>query len=256
MAIIDNDELPGNELPVEEPQVETTEVKTEEAEIPDKYRGKSMVDIVKMHQEAEKLIGKHAQEVGEVRKLADELLKQQLSANQSKPAPEEEPEIDFFADPKKAVERAVEKHPAVVKAQKAAEELERTQRTQALRQRHPDMPEIVQSKEFADYVKASERRVRLFQQADTQYDTEAADELLTSFKELRALKTTQTQKDAEVIRKQTLKDVSVDSGGTSGESVRKVYRRADLIRLKMTDPDRYDAMSDEIMKAYSEGRVK
>jgi len=47
----------------------------------------------------------------------------------------------------------------------------------------------------------------------------------------------------------------VDTGG-SGETTRKVYRRADLIRLKMRDPGKYDAMSDEIMAAYSEGRVK
>jgi hypothetical protein len=35
-----------------------------------------------MHQEAEKLIGKQAQEVGEVRKLADELIKQNLGSRQ------------------------------------------------------------------------------------------------------------------------------------------------------------------------------
>jgi hypothetical protein len=32
--------------------------------------------------------------------------------------------------------------------------------------------------------------------------------------------------------------------------------RADLIRLKMQDPNRYDALSDEIMQAYQEGRVR
>ena len=48
---------------------------------------------------------------------------------------------------------------------------------------------------------------------------------------------------------------SVDVGG-SGESSKRVYRRADLIRLKMTDPSRYEALSDEIMQAYAEGRVK
>ncbi len=37
-------------------------------ELPEKYQGKSLDDIIKMHQEAEKLIGKQAQEVGEVRK--------------------------------------------------------------------------------------------------------------------------------------------------------------------------------------------
>ena len=42
----------------------------------------------------------------------------------------------------------------------------------------------------------------------------------------------------------------------TGESGKRVYRRADLIRLKMQDPARYDALSDEIMAAYAEGRVK
>ena len=46
---------------VEEPAVE----EKPEVVIPDKYQGKSVEDIVKMHQEAEKLIGKQAQEVGE-----------------------------------------------------------------------------------------------------------------------------------------------------------------------------------------------
>jgi hypothetical protein len=52
-----------------------------------------------------------------------------------------------------------------------------------------------------------------------------------------------------------MKAATVDVGG-AGETSRKVYRRADLIKLRMTDPDRYMQMSDEIMQAYSEGRVK
>ena len=52
-----------------------------------------------------------------------------------------------------------------------------------------------------------------------------------------------------------MKAATVDVGGT-GESSRKVYRRADLIKLKMTDPQRYEDMQPEIMAAYSEGRVK
>jgi hypothetical protein len=52
-----------------------------------------------------------------------------------------------------------------------------------------------------------------------------------------------------------MKAAAVDTGG-AGESSKKIYRRADLIRLKMTDPNRYDALSDEIMQAYSDGRVK
>ena len=56
-------------------------------------------------------------------------------------------------------------------------------------------------------------------------------------------------------QEQAMRAATVDVGGT-GESSRKVFRRADLIKLKMTDPARYDAMSDEIMAAYAEGRVR
>ena len=44
----------------------------------------------------------------------------------------------------------------------------------------------------------------------------------------------------------------------SGESTagKKIYRRADLIRLKQTDPQRYQSLADEIYQAYAEGRVK
>jgi hypothetical protein len=52
-----------------------------------------------------------------------------------------------------------------------------------------------------------------------------------------------------------MKAAQVDVGG-SGESSKRVYRRADLIRLKMTDPARYESLSDEIMQAYADGRVK
>jgi hypothetical protein len=73
--LIDNpDEMLGELETVEKQKLEST-VEPMSNDIPDKYRGKELSDIIKMHQEAEKLIGKQAQEVGEVRKLADELIK-------------------------------------------------------------------------------------------------------------------------------------------------------------------------------------
>jgi hypothetical protein len=69
------------------PPVET---KPAEEELPEKYRGKSALEIAKMHQEAEKLIGRQASEVHEVRSLADQLLKQQLNSQQTTAKPIEE----------------------------------------------------------------------------------------------------------------------------------------------------------------------
>jgi hypothetical protein len=62
-------------------------------------------------------------------------------------------------------------------------------------------------------------------------------------------------KTAEVDRKQQLKSVDVGTNGISPATSKKKYRRADIIKLMQTDPSRYEALQDEIMKAYSEGRV-
>lgn len=259
MALIENEELSQqSELEAEELKQEPAAQEQPKVEIPDKYKGKNFEDIVRMHQEAEKLIGRQAQEVGEVRRLADELLKQQLSRNKSEaPAQElqETQEIDFFEDPKTAVQKAVATHPDVLAAKQAAMQLKAMQTQQQLVSKHPDFQDIVRDGEFIEWVKASPLRLNMFAMADAQYDFAAADELLSTFKQIRTAKTQQTQDSGTKVLKQNLKAAAVDVGGT-GESSKKVYRRADLIRLRMQDPDRYMAMQDEIMAAYSEGRVK
>jgi hypothetical protein len=223
-------------------------------ELPEKYQGKSLDDIVKMHQEAEKLIGKQAQEVGEVRKLADELIKQNINKNQEN-IQQQEPEVDFFEDPKKAIQNTVDRHPDVLAAKQATQEFKKMQIQQKLSKDHPDYVDIVNNSDFANWVKESPVRLGLYAKADGEFDYDSANELLSTYKALRSIKSKQAENEGKEVRKQSLKAASVDTGG-SGESSRRVYRRADLIRLKMTDPQRYEALSDEIMKAYQEGRVK
>jgi hypothetical protein len=245
----------------------TEEVGTQEPQVddlPEKYRGKSAIEIARMHQEAEKLIGRQANEVHEVRSLADQLLKQQLESNkrvQQQPI-EESLEEDFFTDPKQAVNRQVEKHPAVIEARQAALEMRKMKTANQLAAKHPDFGTIAQDAGFQDWVRSSTVRLRLFAKADAEYDFESADELLSTYKEIKQIKQAQqVQQTASAARvesnaqEQAMRAATVDVGG-AGESSRKVYRRADLIKLRMTDPDRYEQMSDEIMAAYSEGRVK
>jgi hypothetical protein len=58
-------------------------------------------------------------------------------------------------------------------------------------------------------------------------------------------------------RKQQIKAANTGNARGSAEGSRKkVYRRADIIKLMRTDPERYQALSEEILRAYSEGRVK
>ena len=259
MAFIENDdELDQQTEEVDELDSEDDEIEESEhpvvSKVPDKYRGKNLEDIVKMHQEAEQLIGRQAQEVGEVRKLADELLKQQLSQKQVKPA-QEETDIDFFENPQKAIQNALENHPDIKAAKQASQQMRQMNLQSQLTNKHPDFGNIVQDGDFIAWVNASPVRMRMYEDADTNYNFETADELLSTYKQIKGVRSKEVSDAGKQSRTKALKAAGVDVGG-SGETSRKTYRRADLIRLRMTDPDRYEQLGDEIIKAYNEGRVK
>lgn len=235
----------------EEPQVEET---PQEEEIPDKYKGKSTAEIVRMHQEAEKLLGKQSGEVGELRSVVDNYIQTQLDTTQATQEPEED--IDFFSDPDKAVERAIKNHPSIKAAEAQTQQYKQQTAQAQLQQRHPDMQEILQDNKFVDWIKGSKIRTQLFAQADTQYDYEAADELFTIWKE-RQQTVAQTAVNEKASRKEAVKTASTGGAKGSGETAsKKVYRRSDIIKLMQTDPDRYLALSPEIERAYAEKRVR
>lgn len=234
-------------------ELEVEAAKNGVQELPEKYRAKSLEEVVRMHQEAERLIGKQAQEVGEVRKLADELIKQNLGSKQQQT--QEEPEVDFFENPQKAVQSTIDKHPDVVAARIAGQDFKKMQIQQKLSKEHPDFTQVVNETGFQEWVKASPVRLGLYARADGDFDYDSANELLSTYKELRGVKAQQSEKASDATRAKSMKAAQVDVGG-SGESSKRVYRRADLIRLKMTDPARYDSLNDEILAAYAEGRVR
>ena len=250
------------------PEATTEQVTTAPAEqpteqvVPEKYKGKSLEEIVKMHQEAEKLIGRQAQEVGEVRKLADDLIKQQINTNKQDTQPNvEDNEIDYFADPKNAVNQAVENNPVVRHLREQQEIQYRQQGATRLQEKFPGYLDVVNSDDFVSWVKASRVRIDLFAKANN-FDFDSAEELLETFTAIRGMKTQQSQKADEVLirseeqnRSQALRSAAVQKGGT-GEVSKPIYKRVDLIRLRMQDPERYNAMQDDIMAAYNEGRVK
>ena len=242
-------------------QQETFESHEEEvaqpvSNIPEKYQGKSLEEVVQMHQEAEKLMGKQSSEVGELRKVVDDYIQAQLSQQQAPQQQQEEDDIDFFTDPKTAVSRAIENHPKIREAEEYTQQYKKQATMAQLKANHPDMQEILQDGKFAEWVQGSKIRTQLFVQADQQYDYDAANELFSLWKERNqvAQQTAAVEKQA---RKQQLKTASTGNARGTGEGTRKkVYRRADIIKLMKTDPERYQALSQEIFNAYAEGRVK
>ena len=242
------------EAPQQEPP---TEPAVSEEEIPEKYKGKSTADIVRMHQEAEKLLGRQSSEVGELRSVVDSYIQTQLDTK-APPAPTEDPDedVDFFSDPDKAVARAIANHPSIKKAEETTLENKRASALSQLTQRHPDMKEVISDSKFVDWIKGSKIRTQLFAQADRSYDYEAADELLTNWKERQGV-VTQTLAAEKAGRKEAIKSASTGSTkGNGQQQSRKIYRRSDIIKLMQDDPDRYLQLSDEITKAYAEKRVR
>ena len=236
----------------EEPQVEDT---PQEDEIPEKYQGKSTAEIVRMHQEAEKLLGRQSSEVGELRSVVDSYIQTQLDTKQAAPVEPEE-EVDFFSDPDKAVERAIKNHPSIKQAEAVSQQYQKSNAMAALQQRHPDMQAILEDAKFGEWIKGSKIRTQLFAQADRQYDHEAADELFTNWKERQQAVGNAVANDKDN-RKTALKAASTGTARGSGEPVsKKIYRRSDIIKLMQDDPDRYLALSPEIERAYAEKRVR
>ena len=245
-----------------EAESETQEESPTTPDIPDKFSGKSVEDIVKSYQNLEQELGRKSQEIGELRQLSDSFLKAEISRNDGQTSLQsenstDETEGDFFEDPNKAVNSLIEKHPKFQEFQEfQARQQQDTSKAQ-LEQTHPDYVDIVQDSNFQDWVKASTFRTDLFQQAD-RYNYTAADELLTHWKERSMIdKTAEVQQKQKATRKKNLKagktESRVSSESTAGK---KTYRRADLIRLKQQDPTRYADLADEIFNAYAEGRVK
>ena len=241
-----------------EAEAEVTEETAEPTEpaLPDKYQGKTAEELVQMHQEAEKLLGRQSSEVGELRKVVDDYIQTQLTDKQ---APQNEPveEVDFFTDPEKAVRQAIENHHKIKEAESLNQAYRKSTALAQLKDKHPDMETILQDSKFADWIKDSKIRTQLFIAADQQFNHDAADELFSLWKERRQVvkKTAAVEREG---RKRAVKSASTGSarGSAGGSGPKKIYRRSDIIKLMKTDPERYQTLSEEILKAYQEKRVR
>ena len=237
----------------EDPVVQEETTQEKEDDLPEKYKGKTAKEIAEMHQQAEKLIGKQGSEVGELRKVVDDFISTQtLKESQTTETPVTSDE--FYENPQKNVNKQIDSNPAIKEAQKAAQEMKRTATLTRLNSEYPDLETTVQDPNFAEWIKSSRVRSELYNRAEVEFDYDSAKELLSNWsdKKERVAKVAETSK---IDKDNQLKAASVGSKGNNEPVSKKKYRRSDIIKLMQTDPDKYDALSDEIMLAYQEGRV-
>lgn len=251
------DEQPAEETQATEQQEVKKQEETEkeqESTIPDKYQNKSVEDIVRMHQEAEKLLGRQSSEVGELRKIVDDFIK--VKADEAKQSVNNEPdiEVDFFENPKEAVNKAISSSEEMQQMKELLAQQKQQEVLSKISNAHPDYVDIIKESAFAEWVNASPVRAELLQRAD-RYDFDSANELLSSWKERKDF-VSKAKEVNEQDRKQQIKAASTGGKGSAEPPSRKIYKRSDIVNLMIKDPERYKANVDEFDRAYREGRVK
>jgi len=275
-ALVDVNNVPGDLTALKEDlRNATEEVQPEKTpapkpDVPEKYQGKSVDDVIDMHRNAESALGRSANELGQYKQLTDRLLDLKRPSDLQKGGAdladiEDEPlpdisSTDLIDNPTEAISRVVEARLTkdARKRQVADDELALTAAQADFATRHPDAGEIAQKDDFRKWVNESPTRLRAAKEAYNK-DFQAGTDLLDEWKATHA--DTPPQEDvAEVALKEAKKASTVTTGAsqTGDTPTGKTYRRLDLIRLKLEDPEAYgdESFQQEIIRAYHEGRVK
>lgn len=251
----DTDKPQERETVDTEEQDESSKKQKESFELPDKYKDKPVEELVRMHQEAEKLLGRQGAEVGDLRKAVDDLLKTKLDEFKGgNKVEDQEEDFDFYDNPQEAVNRTLEKSETIQQMKQMLAQQQQAEVLKMIENKYPDYEYTLQDQNFVEWIKSSKVRIELFQRAD-KYDLDAAFELLGNWKEIKG--TVEKVKEVnEKDRKLQRKAASTGGGGSSEPVSRKIYRRTDLVNLMRTNPRKYMANVGEYDKAYAEGRVK
>ena len=222
-------------------------------QIPEKFKGKSLEDVVKSYVELENQAGRQGQELGDLRKLADDFIQSRPDTRTTAPEPQN-PRIDFdsLAEPEK-IKAVLDQE--LTPLRKELVELKREKMSTKLANSHPDYMEHIKNPDFAKWVAQSNLRKEMFFRADRQFDYAAADELFTSWKLASGHQRAAAESDQSASQS-AFTAGSMETGRVEHESSKKVYRRADIIALKINNPNRYAQLEPEIRQAYAEGRVR
>lgn len=254
-VIVDTDERVKPTADVVATEQDKAPEAPEPTSLPEKYKGKSVEDVIEMHRNAEQLNGRLANELGSYKKNASAWIDQQLV--QSKPKEVEE-EIDddlYLENPKEAINKAVNKR--VKGIEQKVEEQERNSIETAFNQKY-NVESYVSDPDFTSWLQKSDRRLQkaaTVQAYNTNWkaSVDAAAELFDSYNEFKA----ETKKvEPAKHKKPNVSDAHAESGkesGTAGKSYE--FKRSELLAMRTEDPDKFDRIQTRIIKAIKDGKV-
>lgn len=254
--LVDFDTLAGKDTKQPATETKPAEAPAQPA-VPDKFKGKTVDQVVDMYRELETAYGRQGNELGQQRKLTDQLLELRKEPAPAQPKTEPRKPLDvstLLDNPEEAIRQAVDTHPDVVAARKLGQTNRVLEAHAALSKSHPDYQTVMSDPAFVEWITANPSQRDILAIGDQTFNTGIVGTVLDAYKATHKTSAGPTAEETAAARRTAT--VETRSTGTPvGAEKRQVYRRADLLKLRMQDPDRYDSMYPEIAKAYQEGRV-
>jgi hypothetical protein len=235
-------------------------IDNESTEVPEKYKGKSIDDVIKMHEEAERKASRLANEVGQLRL-------QSQTKEVKEPVKKEVKVDDLLENPEEAVNTLVNQNPVVKKINSTVDQLELSLHQRNFETKYPDYREDVKDEAFLEWVNKNPVRRSLAQAAD-QYDFQAAEALWGMYEEHKEIvkevrEAAKVGKEAK--RKADLKKGTLESGNGQATDTTKIWSRSEIRDLKtralLGDRKAVEIVSDpkwqaQVMAAYVDNRAK
>jgi len=234
--------------------------------IPAKYAGKSVEDMIQMHQNLEKLNGRQGQELGQMRRMADEILQLKKATTQTKEEVRQPVTVEsLLNDPEKALRSAVDSSDLVRRTQAAEDRVARLESKitqESFVSKFPSFADDMQDPEFTAFVQANPAR-QVLGTAAAKDDYNAAAALWAMWEERKEL--IGTSKDESKPKAKVKVQSTVRPSAKTVDVASRNWSRAKLmeLRFKVADGDpaavaRWNdkTFQENMHKAYSEDRVK
>jgi hypothetical protein len=210
---------------------ELADVKNTSGEIPEKYRGKSLEEVIAMSEALERKASRLGNEVGQLRKLREQV---DLTP-QTRKIERKEVNVDaLLENPEQAVETVIGQSEKIRELEEKVERIGGASARREFEKAYPNYEQDLANEEFIDWALKNPVRRALAQAAD-QYDFTAATELWGMWQERQELVGAQEKAKAEqkkAVREQKLRDGTLESGTGNSTETKKVFSRREIRDLK------------------------
>jgi len=239
--------------------------KIEPVVAPDKYKGKTVEQVIEMHQNAESRLGEIQNELGTMRGLVTDL--SELQSKPAAPQPEEQEELDVSGDdliqnPVESIRKVIAQDKAAEKVVDDAKALEVQIATEQfnLQKEFGDINAIVGTSEFSAFAGRTPTRLADLNTAakgEGLDQVRAARRLLEDYNDFNAVLKPAVVETPTLTPVEQARAASTEGAGPAGAiSTKEVIYEADVLKMIQDEPTKYRSptFQAELTSAIKEGR--